>query len=66
MESNDVFVFHSLEEHHLIVDHLLVPSDIFLKDDFYGKPFAVALRFADNTVGSSTQRSAKLVLAPAV
>ncbi len=30
MKSNNVFVLHSLQQYHLIIDHLLVALDILL------------------------------------
>lgn len=55
-------VLELLKHLQLIVDHLLVPPDILLQDDFDCDFFPVmCLSFTDNAVGASTKGPSELV-----
>ena len=43
-----------LQEHQLVVHHLLVALDVLLQDDLYGHLAGRAVRFPNNAVGSRT------------
>lgn len=51
-----------LEHFQLIVDHLLIPTDILLQDNLDGDlAGGGGLSFTDDTICSSTERSSELV-----
>ena len=55
-------VVEGLQHLQLVVDHLLIPTDILLQDDFDGDlPSDGGLGLPDNTICSCTKRSAKSI-----
>ena len=62
MESNDMWVFYSLQQDHLIVDHPLVAFDILLQYDLDGESLSVTLGFPDDPICTGAKRSSKFVL----
>lgn len=58
---DDVWVVKGLQHLQLIVNHLLVASDIFLQNDFNSNFPTAAICLTDNTVRSSTKCSPKFV-----
>lgn len=62
MESNNVRMFHSLQQFHLIVDHLLIPLNILFQYDLDRELVSPALRLSYDAVSSSTKGPAESVL----
>ena len=62
VESNDVGMFHSLQQDHLIVHHLLVAFDVLLKNDLDGISLSAAFCFPNDAVCPCTQRPAESIL----
>jgi hypothetical protein len=61
LKLDDMWMFHSLQHIHLIIDHLLISSHILLQDDL-DSAFAVwSIGFADNTICSGTQCSPEAI-----
>lgn len=50
-----------LQHFQLIVDHLLIPADIFLEDNFDGDLSSVTFRLTDDTICSCTEGSSKFI-----
>ena len=61
VESNDVGMFHSLEQDHLIVHHLFIAFDVLLENDLYSISLPTAFCFPDNAVCSCTQCPAESI-----
>ena len=64
MESNNVGMFHSLQQDHLIVYHLFVAFDVLLENDFDSISFSAAFCFPDDAVCPCTQCPAEAILRP--
>lgn len=64
MKANDVRVFHLLEQHHLVIHHLFVSSDILLEYDFDSVSLSITFSLAHDAIRSGPQCSAKPVLGP--
>lgn len=65
MEANNVRVFHPLQQHHLIINHLLVSPDILLEYDLDCVSFSIALSLAHNAICAGAQCPPETVLCPA-
>ena len=50
-----------LQHFKLIVDHLLIPADIFLEDNFDGDLSSVTFRLTDDTICSCTEGPSKFI-----
>ena len=65
VKSHDVRMLHSLQQNHLVVNHLLVAFDILLENDLDGIFLSTAFSLAHDPVCTSAQCPPKLVLGPA-
>lgn len=54
MESDNVLVLHSLQQHHLIVHHLFIAFDILLEDDLDSVSLAIAFCLPYDAVRAGT------------
>lgn len=66
MELDDVWVLHLLQHFQLIVDHLLVATNVLLQDDLDCNFAIWAIGLTNDTVRSSTQCLPELVARPVV
>ena len=62
MEPNDIGMFHSLQQHHLIIYHLLVTLYILLEDDLNRVSFPAAFCLSNNPVRSCAKCPTKSIL----
>ena len=62
MKPNDIGMLHSLQQHHLIIYHLLITLHILLEDDLDRESFPTALCLSNNPVRSSAKSPTKSIL----
>ncbi len=62
MKPNDIGMLHSLQQHHLIIYHLLVTLHILLEDDLDRVSFPTAFCLSNNPVRSCAKCPTKSIL----
>ena len=62
MKPNDIGMLHSLQQHHLIIYHLLVTLHILLKNDLDRVSFPTAFCLSNNPVRSCAKCPTKSIL----
>ena len=64
MEPDNVLVFHSLKQYHLIVYHPLVSFHVLLENDLDSISVSIAFSLSYDAIGTCPQRSTETVLTP--
>lgn len=62
MEPNDIGMFHSLQQNHLIIYHLLVTLNILLEDDLDRVSLPAAFCLSNNPIRSCAKCPTKSIL----
>jgi hypothetical protein len=61
MELDNVRVFHALQHLELVVDHLLISTNVLLQDDLDGDLALRTVSLAHNAICASTERLSEAV-----
>lgn len=62
MKPNDIGMLHSLQQHHLIIHHLLITLHILFEDDLDRVSFPTAFCLSNNAVRSCAKCPTKSIL----